>query len=222
MPHPADQLNKLTLQDYAVRAFGQAEGGMFAGVGSRHARADAETRRRMKALGLLPSESFSRARLVRVAPGKVFVRWCKARDAQRSFAAAAGGAWWSSDNVADGIIRLTEQRLGPQGDSGQVAREVSAVHHGWSDLQGAVVVRTTSPINVLVGFGRPVVSQAPGSSVPVVLGDGRDLQFMLLTSWDNRFVGGSFLEELFRGSSTTLLGWWRQHSPVRQRRAERG
>ena len=180
MPAPGDYFQTITVDDYAAQAFAAEEGGLLAGVGTKYARADAETRGRLKALGLLPGESFSRARLVPVAPGKVFVRWCR-RDRMHSFEAAASGAWWSSDNVADGIVDETVQRFGAGGASGQVARRVLAVHHAWSDLGGVVVARTTCPIKVLVGFGRPVITAVPDSGLPALLGDGTDLQFMILT-----------------------------------------
>jgi len=217
MPGTADYFATVTVEDYAARAFGQKEGGLYAGVGTAHARTDADTRKRMKGLGLLPDESFSRARLVPVGPGKVFVRWCD-RAKLHSFEAAAGGSWWSSDNVADGIVDETNRRFGPGGASGVVSRQVSAVHHDWSDLGGVVVVRTLLPIKVLVGFGRPVITALPGTGRPALLGDGSDLQFMILTTWDGRFRGGEFLQPLFLGPDTAFTTWWLRNDLVGRRR----
>src|SRR5438552_8532988 len=163
----------LTVNDFVAEAFAQPVGGIFAGVGTAHAKADQETRQKAKAAGAVPPESYARARIVPVGAGKVMVRWCKS-SAIGSFAHAAGGLWWSSDDIADRIVRETVHKLGPTGDSGHVARVVSAVRHDWSDLGCVVVVRTTRPVRVMVGFGRPVMTSLPGSGDSVRLGDGKD------------------------------------------------
>jgi hypothetical protein len=217
MSEPCEYFRTITIADYAEKAFAAEEGGLLAGVGTRYARTDADTRQRLKTLGLLPADSFARARLVPVAAGKVFVRWCDRSRAGR-FEDAARGAWWSSDNVADGIVEETARRFGPRGDSGVVAREVSAVHHAWSDLGGVVAVRTSWPIKALVGFGRPVITRWPGTQQPVLLGEGKDLQFMILTCWEERFRGNEFLEPLFLGQSAAFTEWWLRHDLVGRRR----
>ncbi|MEA2701008.1 MAG: hypothetical protein QOI66_5279 [Myxococcales bacterium] len=210
-------LTALTVEDYVSHAFDVKEGGMFPGAQSPHARADADTVRRMKAGGQLPTESISRARLVPVDAGKIFVRWCSS--GAHDFAAAAGGKWWSSDNIADQIVRLTRKKLGPDGDSGRIAREISAVGYDWSDLRQVVVVRTKVPIKVLIGFGRPVKSIDPRTGVAATLGDGKDLQCVILTSWQNQFRGDELFEPLFLRSSNEFTRWWSEQNLVGQRRA---
>jgi hypothetical protein len=219
MSQPGEYLNDLTIDDYAKDAFEQPVGGIFSGVGTKHALATAADRQQAKADGkrVLP-ESFARARLVPVAAGKVLVRWCKSA-AMSQFEWAAGGLWWSSDNVADRIVQATVQKHGARGDSGLVAREVSAVRHDWSDLGGVVVVRTKWPIKVMVGFGRPVVTALPGSGLPALLGEGRDLQFMMKTTVDGVFRGSEFLQQLYLGSSVAFTEWWTTSNLVGLRRS---
>jgi hypothetical protein len=218
MSHAADDFDSLTIADFVAQAFEQQVGGIFSGVGTRHAVADQEARQRAKAAGQVSPESFARARLVPVAAGKVMVRWCRST-CLGNFAAAAGGLWWSSDGIADRIVRETVRKLGPRGDSGQIARVVSAVHHEWSDLGAVVVARTTRRIKVMVGFGRPVTTVLPDSGQPAVLGEGKDLQFMMLTSPGRVFRGHEFLQQLYLGSSTAFTEWWTTNNPAAQRRA---
>jgi len=216
----SNYLTQLTVDDYVKLAFDVTTGGMFPGAQSPHARADAAAVRQMKAGGQLPRESISRARLVPVAAGKIFVRWCSS-DA-KDFQAAAGGKWWSTDNIADGIVRLTRQRLGPDGDSGRIVREVSAVCYEWSDLRQVVVVRTKVPINVLIGFGRPVQSKDPDTGAAVTLGDGKDLQCVIPTYWEKQFRGPEIFEEpLFLRSSSAFTRWWAEKAFVSLRRSLR-
>jgi hypothetical protein len=213
-----DYLKNLTIADFVADAFAQPDGGIFAGVGSQHARADQAGRVQARAAGQVVPESFARARLVPVAPGKVMVRWCKSRFLS-DFAGAASGVWWSSDDVADRIVRETIRKQGPAGDSGEIARVVSAVRHGWSDLGAVVVVRTQMAVPLLVGFGRPVTTTLPGTNISEVLGDGKDLQFMMKTTYDGVFRGGEFLQQLYLGSSTAFTRWWAEHNPAATRRA---
>jgi hypothetical protein len=211
-------LTQLSVADYVSLAFDVPEGGIFPGAQSPHARADAGTVSRMKAEGLPPVESVSRARLVPVAPGKIFVRWCSSE--ATGFQAAAGGIWWSTDNIADQIVRLTQKRLGPNGDSGRIVREVSAIRYEWkTDLRQVVVVRTKVPINVLIGFGRPVKSVDPLTRQEITLGDGHDLQCVILTRWQGQFRGDELFEPLFQRSSTEFTRWWAAQNLVGQRRA---
>lgn len=218
MSQSTNYLTQLTVEDYVSRAIDVDAGGIFPGANSPHARADAATVRQMKAAGKGPIESISRARLVPVAPGKVFVRWCDSKATQ--FETAAGGIWWSSDNMADGIVRLTRDRLGPHGDSGRIAREVSAIDYKWpTDLRQVVVVRTRVPINVLIGFGRPVASHDPRTGKAITLGDGKDLQCVILTRWDNQFRGNDLFEMLFLRSSSEFTSWWYESKMVGLRRA---
>jgi hypothetical protein len=218
MPHPGDFLGALTIADFVADAFEPAVGGIFSGVGTQHARADWAARQGAKAAGQVVPESFARARLVPIAAGKVMVRWCHSR-CLGSFEGAARGLWWSSDDVADRIVRETVRRYGLNGDSGEIARIVSAVHHDWSDLGAVVVVRTTLPMKILVGFGRPVTTVLPGTGQQALLGDGRDLQFMMKTTHDKVFRGTEFLQQLFLGSSRSFTRWWTEHNPAGQRRA---
>jgi hypothetical protein len=146
------------------------------------------------------------------------VRWCHSRSLG-SFEGAARGLWWSSDAVADRIVRETVRKLGPDGDSGEIARVVSAVHHAWSDLGAVVVVRTTLPVKIMVGFGRPVTTVLPETGLPALLGEGKDLQFMMKTTHDKVFRGGEFLQRLYLGSSRAFTRWWTDHNPAAQRRA---
>lgn len=215
---PGDYLKTLTIADFVAAGFYPAVGGIFAGVGSQHARADQAGRQQARAAGHVVPESFARARLVRIAAGKVLVRWCNSRFLT-DFAGAASGVWWSSDDVADRIARETVRKLGPTGDSGQIARVVSAVHHGWSDLGAVVVVRTTMPVPLMVGFGRPVTTVLPDSGLAEVLGEGKDLQFMMKTVHDRTFRGGEFLQQLYLGSSSAFTRWWTEHNPAAQRRS---
>jgi hypothetical protein len=215
----AEFFDSLTVNDFVTEAFAQPVGGIFAGVGTAHAMADQAARTKAKAAGEIPPESYVRARIVPVGAGKVMVRWCKS-SALGSFAHAAGGLWWSSDGIADRIVRETVRKHGPSGDSGQVARVVSAVRHDWSDLGGVVVVRTTRPVRVMVGFGRPVMTSLPGSGDAMWLGDGKDLQFMMITRpGGGPFRGQEFLQQLFLGSSTAFTAWWTANNPVAERRA---
>ena len=85
-------------------------------------------------------------------------------------------------------------------------------------MKGVIVVRTTWPIDVLIGFGKPVVTTLPFSGLPFVLGDGKDLQLMMLTTWQGEFLGHTFLKELYRGTSTGVMEWWRHNNPVLARR----
>jgi hypothetical protein len=218
MSTPADYFQTLTIADFVAQAFEQKVGGIFSGVGTQHAVADQAARRQAKAAGQVSPESYARARLVPVAPGKVMVRWCSSA-AMSSFESAAGGLWWSSDDIADRIVRETVRKLGPNGDSGKIARVVSAVHHGWSDLGGVVVARTTLPVKVMVGFGRPVTTVLPDTGQSALLGEGKDLQFMLLTSPNRVFRGREFLQCLYLGTSTAFTTWWTANNPAAQRRA---
>lgn len=218
MSLPGDYLSKLTIADFVAAGFEPEVGGIFAGVGSQYARADQAGRLQARTAGQIVPESFSRARLVPVAAGKVMVRWCNSRFLA-NFAGAASGLWWSSDDVADRIVRETVSKLGPTGDSGQIARVVSAVHHAWSDSGAVVVVRTTMQVPLMVGFGRPVTTQLPDSGLAAVLGEGKDLQFMMKTVHDKVFRGSEFLQPLYLGSSSAFTRWWTEHNPAAHRRA---
>jgi len=90
---------------------------------------------------------------------------------------AAKGAWWVTDNMAERIVQATVKQFGPRGDSSQIARQYAQVVTKWSDMQRVVVCRTTRPIKVLFGVGRPVVgvpNVAPGLS--------DELQVVILTT----------------------------------------
>lgn len=219
MTTPADYFATLTVDDYASLAFGIGddgrpdptfEGGVAAGQGSAWRRS---------------GDGAAQARLVPVRAGKIFVRWCprlagsgvwRGRPPDNAaglpnWAPAAAGPWWVSDNLADMIVGQTRARFGEGGDTGLVAREFSAVKYQWPNDMGAVVVcETIAPIRVLVGVGRPVVTQNP-STLVVETFDDRQLQYVVLTQWPR----GQFrAHEFFRLRHICLAvefgAWWTQ------------
>jgi hypothetical protein len=236
-----DYLNHLTLYHYAAEAFcfdpnepsGYGQGGIYAGTTSEFASPNDKP---------MPA----RARLVKIAPGKLFVRWADSKALEMGelgWHEAAGGAWWSSDRGADQIVQETvaRSRGSSHGDSSPVAREFSNVGYTSADgsyrsNMGAVVVcRTRFPITVLVGVGRPVINRtrtANGSFQLVEL-PGEELQVVMMTRWRDRkvpdseadwrkrlpFRGTEFLEKVFFGSSSQLTHWWCNEDPVGKRRS---
>jgi hypothetical protein len=193
----------LTLHDYAKEAFcidtemqsdtGYSQGGIYAGDRSPYA-----------APGDKPMPAS--ARLVAVAPGKVFVRWVDRRFQGQPWQKAAEGAWWMTDNIADRVVQTTARKYGAFGDSGIIARHFGNVGYTWSDDEHAslpyagkpgtyksdmsyvVACRTTRLIKVLVGVGRPVVNQTlldpavPSGRIEPVKVDSGELQIVMLTT----------------------------------------
>jgi hypothetical protein len=51
------------------------------------------------------------------------------------------------------------------------------------------------------------------------VGDGRDLQCVILTRWQNQFRGHELFEPLFLRSSSEFTRWWSEQNLVGQRRA---
>jgi hypothetical protein len=238
-----DYLNHLTLHHYAEEAFcfnpnepsGYGQGGIYAGAASEFASPNDKPMR-------------ARARLVKIAPGKLFVRWADSKAlsmGEAGWQEAAGGAWWSSDRGADQIVQETvaRSRGSSHGDSSLVAREFSNVGYTSadgnykSDMRAVVVCRTRFPITVLVGVGRPVVNRtrmADGSFRLLEL-SGEELQIVMMTRWRDHkvpdsepdwrkripFRGTEFLEKVFFGSSSQLTHWWRSEDPVATRRSSK-
>jgi hypothetical protein len=166
----------------------------------------------------------ARARLVSVAPGKVFVRWADSRCGS-DWKAAAGGAWWVSDNMAQMIVKKTLS-LGPNVDTRGVARQYAQVHPTWSNLGTVVVCRTTRPIKVLIGLGRPV-DDVPDVTDPM----DNSLQVVILTSLASpknasrpkeehrvRFIGGEFMHRMWCGNSYAFVDWWQKENIIKKRR----
>jgi hypothetical protein len=227
MTADADLLNQLTVDDYARIAFsidpeGFGEGGVYAGP-LEHA-PDAKP---WHGNYVNPDdrEVAARARLLSVPVGKVFVRWARS-DTMKSWTSAAGGAWWVTDNMANRIVAQTVRRFGKRGDSNIVAREHAQVKHAWSDMGTVVVCRTTRPIKVLFGVGRPV------PSIPGVDPNARDeLQVVILTTVASpkntfgrdprnrfHFIGDQFMSKLWLGSSIAFTDWWERSQIVDRRR----
>lgn len=253
MTATAALLNQLTIDDYAREAFcvhpdgedGFVQGGVYAGPLSNapdarpwHASYNAPGDRRVSA----------RARLVHVPPGKVFVRWARSQVLKEGgWKAAARGVWWVTDNIADRIVQETVRRFGRRGDSSIVARHFGNVGYTWtggddepkgvvpgtykSDMGAVVVCRTTAPIKVLVGVGRPVVNPT-GPDLKDVTVDSRELQVVMLTTISSpknsfdfrdpknryRFIGDQFLAMLYFGSSSGLCDYWLRAAIVDRRR----
>lgn len=228
-----DYLNHLTLDDYAREAFCHdperpnlfAQGGIYAGKDSLYA---SPWDRKVSA----------KARLVKIAPGKIFVRWVDSKFGDK-WENAAGGAWWSSDRGADQIVRMTIAKYGLHGDTSLIAREFSNVGYTTDDgqyrsnMRTVVVCQTTEPITVLMGVGRPVTNptlQARGTleSKDMI---GEELQIVILTRMEDRsqpasasygdrfpFLGGQYFKHRFFSSSTALTSWWMNEDPVGSRR----
>jgi len=225
MTADADLLNQLTVDDYARIAFsispeGFGEGGVYSGP--LESAPDAKP---WHGNYLNPDdrEVAARARLLSVPVGKVFVRWARS-DTMNSWTNAAGGAWWVTDNMANRIVGQTVQRFGKRGDTSIVAREHAQVKHSWSDMGTVVVCRTTRPIKVLFGVGRPV---------PGLEGERDALQVVILTTVASpknsfkgprdpenryRFIGDQFFTKLWHGSSSAFTDWWEGSQIVDRRR----
>lgn len=233
MTASADLLNQLTIDDYARIAFSLDPGGFGAGGVYAGPLGNAPDAKPWHENYVNPGdrEVTARARLLSVPVGKVFVRWARGA-AQNTWTWAAAGAWWVTDNMADRIVTRTVQRFGQRGDSSLVARQYAQVAESWSDMGTVVVCRTTRPIKVLFGVGRPV------AGVASVTPDLRDeLQVVILTtvaspknSFDNKdprnrshFIGDQFMTKLWLGSSSAFTTWWQQEGIVGARRtAQRG
>ncbi len=221
-----DLLNKLTVDDYARTAFsinpeGFGEGGVYAGPLTHAPDAKAWHGNYVN-----PDDRkvTARARLLSVPVGKVFVRWARS-ETLGAWTRAAGGTWWMTDNMANRVVAETVKRHGKKGDSGLVAREHAQVKPAWSDMGAVVVCRTTKPIKVLFGVGRPV------AGVPGDAGDREELQVVILTTvaspkntFDKdpgnrfRFIGDQFFEKMWLGSSVLFTDWWEKAQIVEWRR----
>lgn len=227
MTADADLLNQLTVDDYARIAFslgpeGFGEGGIYAGP--LQSAPDAQPWHDSY-INPDDREVTARARLLPVPVGKVFVRWARSSTI-RTWTDAAAGAWWVTDNMADRIVSQTASRFGRMGDSSVLARSYAQVKHAWSDMGAVVVCRTTHPIKVLMGVGRPV----PG--IPGADPNTRDeLQVIILTTIASpknsferdprnrfRFIGDQFMEKLWLGSSAAFTDWWQRAQIVDRRR----
>lgn len=226
MTASADLLDQLTIDDYARLAFsldpdsptGYGAGGVYAGQLE-----DAPDGKSWQGAYRNPADRqvTARARLVSVPAGKVFVRWAKGHT-QTSWTSAAAGAWWVTDNMADRIVRETVRRFGRRYSSSIVAREYAQVDSSWSDMRTVVVCRTTRPIKVLLGIGRPV------SGVQVNSPSLRDaLQVVILTTIaspnDKKrrpFIGDQFMTKLWIGSGVAFTEWWLGQGIVEGRRDE--
>lgn len=227
MTADADLLNKLSVDDYARIAFsigreGFGEGGIYAGPLDQGPDAKSWYGNYVN-----PNDRAvaARARLLRVPVGKVFVRWARSETIGQ-WTRAAAGAWWVTDNMANRIVRETVARLGRRGDSSHAAREYAQVKPSWSDMGAVVVCRTTKPIKVLFGVGRPV------DGVPISNPERRDeLQVIILTTIASpknqfgggprdrfHFIGDQFMEKLWLGDSVAFTEWWELAQMVEWRR----
>jgi hypothetical protein len=131
-------LNHLTIDDYATEAFGfdtyapsgYRQGGIYAGnVAGPSGKWDVANLHQYQDPNDRPVTA--KARFVSIAPGKLFVRWVDSRFRTLGWEAAAAGAWWSSDNMAEQIMRTTIARFGKHGCSSMIAREYSNVGYTW-------------------------------------------------------------------------------------------
>lgn len=252
MTATAALLQHLTIDDYAREAFcvhpdgndGFVQGGVYAGPLS--AASDAQPwYGQYNAPG--DRSVTARARLVQVPPGKVFVRWASSRTLSGGWKAAARGVWWVTDNIAERIVQETLSRSGKRGDSSVIARHFGNVGYTWtgaagepegvvpgtykSDMAAVVVCRTTAPIKVLLGVGRPVVNPT-GPVMKDETIDSRELQVVMLTtisspknSFDSKdpknrfhFIGDQFLTNVYFGPSATFTDWWLRSAIVDRRR----
>jgi hypothetical protein len=149
----------------------------------------------------------------------VFVRWASSRT-RADWKKAAAGIWWVSDAMADFIVEKTIKVAGREGDTSPVARQYAQVDSGWGDMGAVVVCRTTKPIKVLVGVGRPV------SGVPTVsAGLSNELQVIILTTIASpkdpkrrTFLADQFMHNLWFGSSRAFADWWLRSAIVNRRR----
>lgn len=224
MTASASLIHSFTLDQYATQAFsldpnsptGFGEGGVFAGP-ITHAPGAAAYHAQYQAPG--NAKISARARLVSVGAGKVFVRWASSKTGG-DWKAAAGGIWWTSDAMADFIVDKTVRLSGREADTAPVARQYAQVATGWSDMGTVVVCRTTRPIKVLVGVGRPV------AGVPVVAGGmSNELQVIILTTIASpkdrqrrTFIADQVMEKLWLGSSRAFTDWWLRAAFVNRRR----
>lgn len=171
----------------------------------------------------------ARARLRLVMPGKVFVRWAasstlaspkKEQTSGRETAGwerAAMGAWWMTDNLVERVVEETARMFDRCRNSAEVARRFGNVWYTkedgtfWSDMGAVVVCRTTKPIHVIIGVGRPVANPMLKDK-PL---DTTELQVVIPTcdKPKGEFKGRDFLEPLFFGSSTAFTDWW-INSPI--------
>ncbi len=224
MTTSADLLNRFSLDDYAAQAFsldptsrtGFGEGGVYAGP-----IANSPTAQPWHSSYSAPDNAAvrARARLVTIATGKVLVRWA-GTGTGADWKSAAGGIWWTSDNMADYIVQKTLNLYGRQGDTRNIARQYAQVKNDWSDMGTVVVCKTIRPIKVLIGVGRPVLG------VPVAASDmGNDLQLVILTSVSSpkdrkrrTFIGDQIMENLWLGTSSAFTDWWLRAAIVNRRR----
>jgi hypothetical protein len=225
MTATANLINSFTLDQYATQAFsldpisptGFGAGGIFAGPIAKVPGAPAH-----HACYAAPGNSkiSVRARLVTLGAGKVFARWASAKTGG-DWKAAAAGIWWVSDAMADFIVDKTVSLSGRQGDTSPVARQYAQVDPNWPNDMGVVVVgRTTRPIKVLVGAGRPV------AGVPLVTtGMSTELQVIILTTISSpqkgggrTFIGDQFMDKLWFGSTRAFTDWWLRSAIVNRRR----
>jgi hypothetical protein len=122
--------------------------------------------------------------------------------------------------MADYVVGKTADLYGREGDTASIARQYAQVGDNWSDMRTVVVCRTTCPIKVLVGLGRPVVG------VPVVAADmASGLQLIVLTTICSpkdpkrrRFIGDQFMEKRWIGTSRSFTDWWLREAIVNRRR----
>jgi hypothetical protein len=224
MTASASLLNSLTLDQYASQAFsldpssptGFGQGGVFAGPITKapgaepwHAQYQAPGNAKIAA----------KARLVTIGPGKVLVRWASSQTSA-DWKAAAGGLWWVSDAMADFIVEKAVGLSGREADTSPVARQYAQVDSSWSNMGTVVVCRTTQPIKVLVGVGRPV------AGVPTVVGGfSNELQLVILTTIASpkdrqrrTFIGDQFMDKLWFGSSRGFTDWWLRAAITNRRR----
>jgi hypothetical protein len=225
----ADHLANLTLDDYAREAFSlksdrgtryRPDGGVYAGSASPLANPTSRDRKPFA----------PRARLVTVPVGRVFARWVSSAMLTRGWAAAAAGAWWTTDTGVEEIIANTTRTHGANGDSGAAARVFSNVGYfqndgnAWSDMRCVVACRIEHPVKILLGVGRPTSSNRPtqNGSRDKQLWDSREVQAVMFTTWKGTFRGQEFLAPVFFGSSSDFTRWWSNESPFRKRRAATG
>lgn len=235
MTASADLLDQLTIDDYARIAFslepidpsdpnstGFGAGGVYAGPleSAPDGKPWHENYRNP-----MDREVTARARIVQAPAGKVFVRWARG-STQSEWKQAASGAWWVTDNMADRIVKETVRRFGRRGSSALVAREYAQVDKSWSDMNAVVVCRTTRPIKVLLGIGRPVHGILVHSPH---LKDA--LQVVILTSVPSpkssfeqggkkrfHFIGDQFMKDVWVGSAVAFTDWWLSQGIVDGRR----
>ena len=152
----------------------------------------------------------SRARVVPLGVGKILVRWCSSK--VTTALAAREGGWWTSDNMAERIFR---QALAmPAANVSLAARLFANVKFEWGDMAQVVVCETLQPLRIVVGFGRPVVTQFPGANQYLAL-DRKELQLFLPQSQRSE----AHLRILFFDKNAEFMMWWQHRMPSATRRS---